>query len=68
MFVFALLPFSSMALSQPAPPPSAEVITLGNSTATLPGPWRFAPGDSPVVNGVPLWAQPGFNDANWAQM
>ncbi len=46
----------------------AETITLGNSAATLPGPWKFAPGDSPWQNGAPVWAQPGFDDANWAAM
>jgi hypothetical protein len=74
MFVlFALLPFSPSihALSQAAPassPPLTETITLGNSAATLPGPWKFAPGDSPWQNGSPLWAQPGFDDASWAKV
>jgi hypothetical protein len=52
--------------SRPSVPPAAETIALGNSAATLPGPWKFAPGDSPWQNGAPLWAQPGFDDAHWA--
>lgn len=47
---------------------SGEVITLDNSAVNLPGPWKFAPGDSPMVNGSPLWAQPDFDDASWTSM
>jgi hypothetical protein len=70
--LFALLPLSSL-LAQPHSTPnsaaaSAETITLGNSAATLPGPWKFSPGDSPWVNGSPVWAQPGFDDASWANV
>jgi MFS family permease len=70
--LFALLPLSSL-LAQPHSTPnsaaaSAETITLGNSAATLPGPWKFAPGDSPWQNGSPVWSQPGFDDASWAKM
>jgi hypothetical protein len=70
--LFALLPLSSL-LAQPHSTPnsaaaSAETITLGNSAATLPGPWKFAPGDSPWQNGSPVWAQPRFDDANWVAM
>jgi hypothetical protein len=42
------------------------VITLGNSAVALNGPWKFEPGDSPWVNGAPLWAQSGFDDSHWA--
>jgi hypothetical protein len=72
LLLVAFLPASPSVWSQPtqdlptAPP--AETITLGSSASTLPGPWKFAPGDSPVVNGSLLWAQPGFNDASWAVM
>ena len=70
--LFAFLPLSSFALAQSAPAaspaPAAETITLGNSAATLPGPWKFAPGDSPWQNGSPAWAQPGFDDAGWASV
>lgn len=62
LILFALLPLSLPA--QAAPP--AETIALGNSAATLPGPWKFSPGDSPWQNGSPVWAQPGFDDAHWA--
>ena len=70
--LFALLPLYSL-LAQPHSTPnsaaaSAETITLGNSAVALPGPWRFSPGDSPWVNGSPVWAQPGFDDAGWASM
>jgi len=33
--------------------------------ASLDGLWRFQPGDSPVHNGVPDWAAPGFDDSEW---
>jgi len=74
LLLIVLLPVFSLAFSQSAPSgapsPSAarQIITLGNSAVTLPGPWRFAPGDSPWVNGFPLWAQPGFDDGSWAPM
>lgn len=68
--LFAFLPVPSLLLAQPQSAsnpsaPAAETITLGNSAATLPGPWKFSPGDSRWQNGSPLWAQPGFDDANW---
>jgi hypothetical protein len=76
LVLFAFLPLSSPMQAQPqaasrpsesrASTPPAETITLGNSAATLPGPWKFAPGDSPWQNGSPVWAQPGFDDARWA--
>ena len=44
------------------------MITLGNSAVALNGPWRFEPGDSPWVDGAPVWAQPGFDDSPWASM
>jgi hypothetical protein len=70
--LFALLPLSSL-LAQPHSTPNsaaapAETITLGNSAATLPGPWKFAPGDSPWQGGAPLWAQPGFDDKSWVNV
>jgi hypothetical protein len=67
LFAFLSIPSLLFAQAQANPSaPTAETITLGNSAATLPGPWKFAPGDSPWQNGQPLWAQPGFDDANWA--
>jgi Stage II sporulation protein E (SpoIIE) len=43
-------------------------ITLSDSAQQLTGRWRFEPGDSPVVDGEPQWAQPGFNDSKWASI
>jgi hypothetical protein len=73
LVLFTFLSVPSLLLSQPGAAsnpsaPAAETITLGNSAVTLPGPWRFAPGDSPVQNGSPLWAKPAFDDASWASM
>lgn len=51
----------------PAPPP-AQGISLGNSAVQLAGPWKFSPGDSPLVDGSPVWAQPGFDDSSWVAM
>jgi hypothetical protein len=68
-FLFAFLSFSSLLQAVPASSAApAETITLGNSAATLPGPWKFSPGDSPWQNGAPVWAQPGFDDAAWASV
>ena len=59
----------SQAAPATAPAPSPErVITLGNAVTALDGAWKFSPGDSPLVNGSPVWAQPGFDDAHWASM
>jgi hypothetical protein len=43
-------------------------VKVGDSYVALAGPWKFAPGDSPVVQGKLAWAQPGFDDAGWAGM
>ena len=68
-FLFAFLSFPSLLQAAPASSAvPAETIILGDSAATLPGPWQFAPGDSPWQNGVPVWAQPGFDDAAWANV
>lgn len=74
--LFILLAVLPLCLSQPttattassAAAPAAEVIVLGNSVAALTGKWKFAPGDSPLVNGAPVWAQLGFDDSKWATM
>jgi hypothetical protein len=69
--LFALLPFSSSVFAElqcvttSAAVPT-EAITLGSSVATLSGPWKFAPGDSPGQNGSPLKAQPSFDDTGGA--
>ncbi|HWU39493.1 MAG TPA: hypothetical protein VN203_17735, partial [Candidatus Acidoferrum sp.] len=43
-------------------------IELGPSAVPLTGPWKFSPGDSPWVNGEPVWAQPGYDDSHWDTM
>jgi hypothetical protein len=70
VFLLGLLSVSSHGTgwAQAAPAAPAQVITLGNSAVALTGPWKFSPGDSPWVNGSPVWAQPGFDDAHWATM
>ncbi len=47
-----------------------EVVTLGQSSVPLYGPWKFTVGDSPVdaKTGKPLWAEPGFDDSRWEDM
>jgi len=71
-FLFACLLIPPISQAQPQPvsvsPGAAETITLGNSAATLPGPWKFSPGDSPWRDGSPLWGQPGFDDTSWANV
>lgn len=49
-------------------PPNVPEITLGKSVVALERGWKFHPGESPWVNGAPLWAQPGYSDAGWAAM
>jgi Stage II sporulation protein E (SpoIIE) len=65
--LWGLSPKTASAQGAPAPAP-AQVVMLGNSAVALTGPWKFTPGDSPWVNGSPVWAQPGFDDARWATM
>ena len=49
---------------------AAPLITLGNSSAPLNGPWKFQIGDSPIdpATGKPLWAEPGLDDSSWEAM
>jgi Stage II sporulation protein E (SpoIIE) len=70
VFLLGLLSVSSHGTgwAQPAPPAPAQVVALGDSAVALTGPWKFSPGDSPWVNGSPVWAKPGFDDASWAVM
>ena len=77
LVLLAVLPVSPLAVPQPAiaakaspsaPNSPVQVITLGNSVVVLTGPWRFQPGDSPWANGAPVWAEPGFDDSQWALM
>jgi hypothetical protein len=67
VFVLACLVASGQAVSGSGPHAPAEV-RLADSFVALPGPWKFAPGDSPVVDGNLLWASPKFDDATWADM
>jgi hypothetical protein len=54
------LPRAAGAQSPAAMP--AQVVTLGNSTVELTGPWKFHTGDDMA------WADPGFDDSAWATM
>lgn len=49
-------------------PTAVQTITLGNSVVALERGWKFHPGDSPWVDGAPLWAQPGYSDSGWVPM
>jgi hypothetical protein len=60
---FSQTPVKSQTNSANAP---TEIITLSDSAVALTGPWKFQPGDSPWANGAPVWAQPGFDDSQWA--
>ena len=67
--LFVLLSALPVLAQNPAPPTAPQInITLGNSAVALNGPWKFAPGDSPIVNGAPLWAQPGLDDSKWVAL
>ncbi len=51
---------------QPAPPPSAQLVTVSESAVPLTGPWKFSPGESPREGDSPVWAQPDFDDSAWS--
>lgn len=70
VFLLGLLSVSSHGTgwAQSAPPAPEQTVTVGNSAVALSGPWKFSPGDSPWVDGSPVWAQSGFDDAHWATM
>jgi hypothetical protein len=53
------------AAAQQTPP---VAVRLGNSFVTLAVPWKFAPGDSPWINGSLLWTSPAFDDSAWSNM
>lgn len=55
VFYAALLPAQSFDLDQAREP-----------LVSLDGPWKFHPGDSPLSQGKPAWAAPGFDDSSWA--
>jgi hypothetical protein len=68
--VIFLLCFLSAAVCQgnTATSGSERIVTLGNSAAALDRDWKFEPGDSPWVNGVPEWSQPNYDDTRWTVM
>lgn len=55
VLLFSLLPVLAEA-AEPQP------ITLGESAASLAGPWKFHAGDDP------RWADPAFDDSGWEAM
>ncbi|MGB6194720.1 MAG: hypothetical protein WBF42_19805, partial [Terracidiphilus sp.] len=68
-----------MSIAQAPPKPAQAAsgggeagaqIVFGDAEAPLYGPWRFRTGDSPVdaATGVPVWAEPGFDDSRWEQV
>ena len=59
-----------LAAAQPAPVanPAPTEVRLGDSSISLTGPWKFAPGDSPEKDGTLLWASPSFDDSAWTNM
>lgn len=65
--LFALACIVAAAQPSPAGNPSVDV-RMGDSFATLAGPWKFAPGDSPGSSGSFLWASPAFDDSAWSNM
>lgn len=72
LVLLALVSISPLGLSQTISSPLSGApptqITLGDSVIALTGPWKFAPGDSPWVNGTAAWAQPAFDDSTWTAM
>jgi serine phosphatase RsbU (regulator of sigma subunit) len=59
----------SVAGAQTAPhAESVPGIRVGPSYVSLPGPWKFSPGDSPGSGETPLWASPSFDDSAWSGM
>jgi serine phosphatase RsbU (regulator of sigma subunit) len=51
-----------------SPSTPATEVRLDRSYLSLQGPWKFAPGDSPVIGGSLLWASPAFDDSQWTDM
>lgn len=61
-------PHASHGVPGPAPPPPAQLVTVGDSATPLTGPWKFSPGDSPKEGDSPLWVQPDFDDSGWSSI
>lgn len=67
--LMSVLSFTAMA-GEPRDenqPGERQQIAISQSVVPLPGPWRFHAGDSPGdrVAGIPLWAEPDFDDSGW---
>ena len=64
----ALLLCAAALDAQSAQPPANTVrVTVGQSAVPLFGHWKFTVGDSPrdPKTGIPLWAEPDFDDSAW---
>jgi hypothetical protein len=79
-FCCTLLLFVALQLMSPAQAPlnvsetgaaspKAAPVVFGDELMPLYGPWKFRTGDSPVdASGMPVWAQPGFDDSGWEEV
>jgi hypothetical protein len=67
-FVALAPPAHALGPSVPGNPSASDEIRVGDSSIALPGPWKFAPGDSPGPEGDLLWASPSFDDAGWSSL
>ncbi len=65
--IVALLLFLTAWIAAAQGNPHIEV-RVGDSYVALISPWKFAPGDSPRVEGKLSWANPGFDDSGWSDM
>ena len=63
-------PAAAVAPAKSAPAAGSALVTIGQSSVPLYGPWKFTIGDSPVdeKTGQPLWAEPGFDDSKWEKV
>lgn len=59
------LAFAALCLPMRCTAQSFDLDRGREPVVSLNGLWRFHPGDSPRVNGTPLWAAPGFDDSAW---
>ena len=69
-FAFTLRRLATLAVVASAACLSAQSYHLDRDRepiVSLDGPWRFHPGDSPLLPGSQklLWAEPGFDDSAW---
>lgn len=72
IFLCLLACASLVAVAQTSSPvpnsTAATEVRLDRSSVSLQGPWKFAPGDSPAVDGSLVWASPQFDDSQWTGM